>query len=72
MSLNCATGADHPLLSLAATPAPWYEDLYSTPDVIAPRTPAFNVSAPDKHWIVATQPSLTQDYIDTKVDPFYK
>jgi N-acetylglucosamine-6-sulfatase len=35
-----------------ATPAPWYADLYSTADVIAPRTPSFNVSAPDKHWIV--------------------
>jgi|EP01046_Picozoa_sp_COSAG06_P013775 N-acetylglucosamine-6-sulfatase len=55
-----------------ATPAPWYEDLYSTPDVIAPRTPAFNVSSPDKHWVVATQPLLTEDYTEQKLDKFYK
>merc|ERR1711998_32902 len=55
-----------------ATPADWYKDLYSTPDVIAPRTAAFNVSSPDKHWIVATQPSLTQSYVDKTIDGFYK
>ena len=55
-----------------ATPAPWYADLYSTPDVIAPRTPAFNVSSPDKHWIVATQPKLTAEYTSSKIDDFYK
>ena len=47
-----------------ATPAPWYADLYSGADVIAPRTKAFNVSSPDKHWVVATQPSLTHAYVD--------
>jgi len=55
-----------------ATPAEWYKDLYSTPDVIAPRTPSFGRSCPDKHWIVATQPKLTQDYIHSKLDDFYK
>ena len=55
-----------------ATPAPWYADLYSTPDVIAPRTPSFGVSSHDKHWIVATQPKLTQSYIEKKIDNFYK
>lgn len=51
-----------------ATPAPWYADLYSTPDVIAPRTPAFNVSSPDKHWIVATQPLLSKEYASQQID----
>lgn len=54
-----------------ATPAPWYADLYSTPDVIAPRTPAFNVSSPDKHWIVATQPLLSEDYTSKQIDDLY-
>jgi hypothetical protein len=40
--------------------------------VIAPRTPAFGVHSPDKHWVVATQPQLTMEYIGTKLDPFYK
>jgi hypothetical protein len=45
-----------------ATPAPWYADLYSGKDVIAPRTPAYNVHSPDKHWVVATQPKITSEY----------
>ena len=55
-----------------ATPAPWYAQLYSGDDVIAPRTPAFNVSSPDKHWVVATQPTLTDEYASKKIDAFYK
>ena len=53
-----------------ATPAPWYADLYN--DSKAPRTEAFNVSSPDKHWIVATQPSLTDMYVSKKIDHFYQ
>lgn len=55
-----------------AIPAPWYKDLYSTPDVIAPRTPAFGVHSPDKHWMVATEPALTPAYIEKAIDSFYK
>ena len=55
-----------------ATPAPWYADLYSGDDVIAPRTAAYNVSAPDKHWVVATQPFITEDYQKKHLDAFYK
>ena len=55
-----------------ATPAPWYAALYSEDWVIAPRTPSFGVHSPDKHWLVATQPPLTKEYIGAKIDPFYK
>jgi hypothetical protein len=40
--------------------------------VIAPRTPAFGVHSPDKHWIVATQPALTSQYASETIDKFYK
>lgn len=53
-----------------ATPAPWYAGLYD--DVSAPRTPSFNVTARDKHWLVATQAPLTHDYIAKAIDPFFK
>ena len=49
-----------------------YADLYSEKDVIAPRTPAFGVHSPDKHWVVATQPSLTKSYTEEKIDAFYR
>lgn len=39
-----------------ATPAPWYTDRF--PNVSAPRTPTYNVSAPDHHWAVASQPPV--------------
>eukprot|EP00040_Diaphanoeca_grandis_P017505 m.91438 g.91438 ORF g.91438 m.91438 type:complete len:619 (+) comp26469_c0_seq1:28-1884(+) len=55
-----------------ATPAAWYADLYSGADVVAPRTPSFNVSSPDKHWVVRTQPYLTHEYVDSAIDAFYK
>ena len=42
---------------LPCTPAPWYVD---TPiNGRAPRNLAFNTSSPDKHWMVAEQPPLT-------------
>ena len=43
----------------AATPAPWYSDAFAGHR--APRTAAYNVSAPDHHWEVAVQPLLTMD-----------
>ena len=69
--INAAMAANWPFFVLVAshaphgpaTPAPWYADLYSTPDVIAPRTASFGVHSPDKHWMVATQPSLTSAYV---------
>ena len=33
-----------------ATPAPQYANLFS--DEVAPRTPSYGFSAPDKHWII--------------------
>ena len=42
-----------------ATPAPWYSDAFAGHR--APRTAAYNVSAPDHHWEVAVQPLLTMD-----------
>ena len=73
-----AMKANYPFLAVVAshaphgpaTPAPWYADLYG--DCAAPRTQSFNVSSPDKHWVVATQPPLTESYIGKKIDPFYR
>jgi hypothetical protein len=53
-----------------ATPAEWYKDLYS--HEIAPRTPAYNVSSPDKHWLVAVQDPISEQYQTDKIDGFYK
>ena len=53
-----------------ATPAPWYADLYA--DAKAPRTASWNVTSPTKHWVVATQPALTADYVRTHIDAFYQ
>ena len=53
-----------------ATPAKWYEHLYE--DSSAPRTPAYNVHSPDKHWVVATQPKITRAYEESKIDPFFR
>jgi N-acetylglucosamine-6-sulfatase len=42
-----------------AIPAPWYENS-SIPEMKAPRTPNYNLSCPDHHWLVRNQPILTQ------------
>jgi len=73
-----AMAANYPFLAIVAThaphgpatPAEWYKDLYK--HIIAPRTKSFNVSSPDKHWIVATQPELTHKYVEEKIDAFYR
>ena len=52
-----------------ATPAPWYENLY--PDSYAPRTAAYDVYSPDKHWVVATQPKITDKFAQ-KQDSFFR
>ena len=45
-----------------ATPAPWYADRF--PNITAPRTSSWNVSAPDHHWTVASQPYLDSDDVE--------
>ena len=43
-----------------ATPAPWYAGAFADPALAAHyRTPNFNASAPDHHWVVAQQGPLT-------------
>uniref|UniRef100_A0A1X7VGC2 Sulfatase N-terminal domain-containing protein n=1 Tax=Amphimedon queenslandica TaxID=400682 RepID=A0A1X7VGC2_AMPQE len=46
-----------------ATPAPWYADKFS--DMKAPRTPNYNYSATDHHYVIRSQPILTSDQGDT-------
>ena len=53
-----------------ATPAPWYAELYG--EAIAPRTAAWNVSSGDKHWVVAVQAALTAEFVEAKIDSFYR
>jgi len=40
-------------------PAPWYTDT-QIPEEFAPRTPHYNYSAQDHHWLVRSQKPLTQ------------
>lgn len=40
-----------------ALPAPWYAGLEV--NTTAPRTPSWNYSAKDHHWLIAQQPPLT-------------
>eukprot|EP00035_Acanthoeca_spectabilis_P008264 m.151280 g.151280 ORF g.151280 m.151280 type:complete len:448 (+) comp14288_c0_seq3:886-2229(+) len=40
-----------------ALPAPWYTKL--TINATAPRSPSWNYSATDHHWLIAQQPALT-------------
>ena len=42
-----------------ATPAPWYANEYK--DRKAPRTPNYNYSATDHHYVIRSQPSMTDD-----------
>lgn len=42
-----------------ATPAPWYEDKFSGDK--APRTPSYNYSALDHHYVIRMQPPITTD-----------
>ncbi len=30
------------------------------------------MTSTDKHWVVATQPKLTRDYVEKTIDAFYK
>ncbi|EDQ90073.1 uncharacterized protein MONBRDRAFT_24514 [Monosiga brevicollis MX1] len=50
-------------------PAPWYANAFA--QVSAPRPPNFNVSAPDHHWLVASQAPMTAEEVsDTKSTTF--
>lgn len=54
-----------------ATPAPWYQNAtIEEVDQLAPRTPNYNASCPDHHWLVRQQPPLT-DLESSKVDELY-
>eukprot|EP00980_Cylindrotheca_fusiformis_P030282 scaffold24620_cov137-Cylindrotheca_fusiformis.AAC.4 len=53
-----------------AIPAPWYEST-SIPEEIAPRTPNYNLSCPDHHWLVRNQPILT-NMQGEEVDKLYQ
>ena len=44
-----------------AQPAPWYNETFA--GVAAPRTPNWNLSAPDHHWLVREQAPLTEQCI---------
>lgn len=52
-----------------AVPAPWYQNT-TIPESQAPRTPNYNYSATDHHWIVRTQLPLTQEEA-RQVDALY-
>ena len=43
---------------LPATPAPWYMDTPIHQGVL--KTPRYNISSPNKHWMVSQQPPLTK------------
>ena len=40
-------------------PAPWYADAF--PGLKAPRTPNWNASCPDHHWMIRQQPPMTAE-----------
>ena len=50
-------------------PAPWYQST-TIPEEQAPRTPNYNYSAPDHHWIVRNQLPLTEEEAK-RVDALY-
>jgi N-acetylglucosamine-6-sulfatase len=51
-------------------PAPWYENT-SIPEQRAPRTPNYNISCPNHHWLVRSQLPLTQKQGE-KIDQLYQ
>ena len=53
-----------------AIPAPWYTDAKLPGRNYAPRTPNYNASCPDHHWLVSQQPPLTELEAN-KVDELY-
>ncbi|XP_065829201.1 N-acetylglucosamine-6-sulfatase-like [Oscarella lobularis] len=53
-----------------ATPAPWYADAFS--NLTAPRTPNYNYSALDHHWVVRQQQPLTADKEEGEIDELFR
>ena len=51
-------------------PAPWYADLPVQRN--APRSPSWNFSAADHHWLIEQQPPLTDKEADRLDDTFKK
>jgi N-acetylglucosamine-6-sulfatase len=47
-----------------AQPSPWYNGSAIFEGRTAPRTPNWNASAPDHHWLVRTQPPMTDEQRD--------
>ena len=47
-----------------AQPAPWYNDSGIFEGMLAPRTPNWNVSAPYHHWLVRSQPPMTDEQME--------
>ena len=55
-----------------ATPAPWYKDAFADPALaVHYKTPNFNASAPDHHWVVAQQGPLTTAEAD-EIDALFR
>lgn len=54
-----------------ALPAPWYNSSAIFPNLRAPRTPSWNASCPDHHWLVRTQPPMTAEEAE-KSDALYR
>ena len=54
-----------------AIPAPWYTDAKLPGRNYAPRTPNYNASCPEHHWLVRQQPPLTELEAN-KVDELYE
>ena len=50
-------------------PAPWYNDTAVRDK--APRTPSYNLSCPDHHWLIRQQPPMTQEQA-ARADYLYK
>ncbi len=58
-------GPDFPI----SIPAPWYQNT-TIPEQMAPRTPNYNYSATDHHWVVRSQLPMTQEEAE-RVDALY-
>ena len=54
---------------LPATPAPWYNNTFN--NFTAPRTPSYNYTALDHHWVIRQQEHLTGD-IESIIDELYR
>ena len=54
---------------IPATPAPWYRNEFVGGK--APRTPNYNYSAPDHHYMIRTQPPITSDQ-EAGVDELFR